>query len=290
MRVLIIGASGLVGGQIFHYLCAQGWEVVGTHLSYPTDYTQFYDTLGQTVADNTAAAFLEPAPDVIVHCGALTHVDYCETHQAESYTKTVESTLHLITLAQQHNARLVYISSDYVFDGTDGPYRETAIPRPLNVYGQHKLAAEQAVAASGLAHLIVRITNVYGDELRRKNFVCRLIDSTLRDSHLRLPVDQYATPVNAADVARVIYLLLRDDREGLYHVGSTDYCNRYQLAARVIGAIPNSTTTLKPVTTDQLNQPALRPLHGGLLSSRFVSEYPDFLFTNVDDYLKSKLT
>src|ERR1700744_652237 len=132
MKIFISGASGLVGSNCLKHFTEQGWEAAGSYYSYKTDDTVFYDTLNPEHADNFNVVGF--APDVIVHCGALTHVDYCETHIEESYEKTVQSTINLIKLAKSCNSRMVYISTDYVFDGKDGPYKENAPVNPLSVY------------------------------------------------------------------------------------------------------------------------------------------------------------
>src|SRR5580704_2436892 len=172
MKVFISGASGLVGSNCLKHFTEQGWETVGSYYSFETDDTVFYDTLMPDHPYNfDVAAF---GPDVIVHCGALTHVDYCETHEEESYEKTVQSTINLIKVAKECNARMVYISTDYVFDGKNGPYTEDAPVNPLSVYAKHKLEAEQMVLRETPDSLVLRVTNVYGDELRGKNFVARI--------------------------------------------------------------------------------------------------------------------
>jgi dTDP-4-dehydrorhamnose reductase len=229
-------------------------------------------------------------PDWIVHCGALTWVDYCEEHPLESYEKTVRSTLNLIERAKQLGSKMVYISTDYVFDGVHGPYAEGAEVNPLSVYAKHKLEAEQAVLELA-GSISIRITNVYGDEERNKNFVARIIQLAQagEETELKLPIDQFASPVNAADIARVIHLLIQDGRSGVYHVASTDYLNRVQLAQRVLSYFPSEHIQLIPVLTKDLGQAADRPLMGGLISERFLKEYPTFQFSNLDDYLKAKL-
>jgi dTDP-4-dehydrorhamnose reductase len=286
MKVLIIGASGLVGSNCLSYFRLMGWDCLGTYFSYPAKDTVFYDTLHPENPDNADVPSFQP--DVIVHCGALTHVDYCEQHPEESRRLTVLSTQEVIRLARDSNAKVVFISTDYIFDGEHGPYREDAVARPLSVYGQHKWDAEQLIARSGLEHLILRITNVYGDEERGKNFVARIIDQAKAGQHLtlKLPMDQYATPVNAADIARAMFLLLRDAKAGVYNIASTDYLNRVQLALRILSYFPEATYDLYPVSTSDLQQAAARPLQGGLKTAKFLREYPAFLFSTVDDYLK----
>ncbi len=291
-RILIAGASGLVGGQCLSAFTAAGHRVVGTHYSYPTPGTVYLDTLALE-ADAIAALEqqLEGPADWIVHCGALTHVDYCEQHPDESQRLTVTSTERLVELAQRWGARLAYVSTDYVFDGARGPYVETDAVNPLSVYARHKLAAEQlALAQAG--GLAVRITNVYGDEARGKNFVARVAAqlaearSTGQPLRLRLPADQYATPINAADVARALLRLIEAREQGVWHLASTDWMNRVQLAQRVGSYYPGAPLELTGVPTRELAQPAARPLLGGLIAAKFLARFPDFAFTNLDDYLR----
>ncbi len=266
-----------------------GWEVVGTHLSYSTDATVFYNTLEPGHPDNfDVKAF---APDVIVHCGALTHVDYCESNPEESYEKTVQSTRNLIDLALACKAKFVFISTDYVFDGHNGPYREEASVNPLSVYGRHKLEAETLSLEALPDTLVLRVTNVYGDELRGKNFVARIVEQCREGKKLtlKLPYDQFANPTNAFDIARAMFVLLRDGKKGIYHIGGSDYMNRVELALRVISYFPGAAYDLVPVSTAELQQPAARPLLGGFVKLKFASEYPDFLFGTVDSYLQSLL-
>ncbi|MBK7763984.1 MAG: sugar nucleotide-binding protein [Bacteroidetes bacterium] len=172
----------------------QGCEVLGTYFSYPTSDTVYFNTLNLLDEKNVDVAAFKP--DVIVHCGALTHVDYCEANIEESYQKTVVSTKNLLALAKQLEAKLVFISTDYVFDGIDGPYDEAAAVNPLSVYAKHKLEAEQRVLADSTSHLVLRVTNVYGNEARNKNFVSRIIEQCINKQTLtlKLPFDQYATP------------------------------------------------------------------------------------------------
>lgn len=290
MKIFISGASGLVGSNCQQYFLSKNEEVLGTYFSFPVENTSYYNSLN--LADEKNVDVDAFSPDVIVHCGALTHVDYCENHEEESYQKTVQSTLNLLRLAAKHNAKFVFISTDYVFDGKNGPYAEDDFKNPLSVYAKHKLLAEQEVEKSGIPFLILRITNVYGREERNKNFVNRIVQQIKNNETLTLilPHDQYATPVNAFDVAKSLWFLLRDNKEGIYHIASTDFMNRVALAQCILKYFPNAKYNLRIKSTDALNQAAERPLIGGLKTNKFNSEYPDFHFSNVDDYLKSLLT
>lgn len=290
MKILIFGASGLVGGNMLKYFRTKPEiEVVGTHFSFETENTVPFNTLNLDLESNFNVAQFNP--DVIINCGALTWVDYCEEHEDESYQKTVVSTINTLKIAQQFKAKYLYIGTDYVFDGENGPYTETAEVKPLNVYAKHKLEAENLVLNTNKKALSLRITNVYGNELRDKNFVSRLFNlaSSGEKHHLKLPYDQYATPVNAYDIARAAYLLLSDEKSGIYNIASTDFVNRMQLAQLVLNAVNNHNVTLEPISTRELNPPAQRPLIGGLITAKFLAEYPTFEFTNVNDFLSEKI-
>ncbi|MEQ9186669.1 MAG: SDR family oxidoreductase [Cryomorphaceae bacterium] len=286
MRILILGASGLVGGNCLKHFTAQGHACLGTHYTFETEETSYFNTLAPSENDlKMVEAF---RPEAIVHCGALTWVDYCEEHPEESYEKTVKSTIKAVELANAFGARFVYLSTDYVFDGSKGFYTEEDPTNPLSVYGAHKLAAEEHVRTHLPDHLICRITNVYGDEIRGKNFIARLSAGMRKGGpmELTLPYDQYATPVNAWDVARAIHLLLSSAHRGIFHFAGTDYLNRIQLAQRVASYFGHEGVSMIPVLTSDLGQSAARPLLGGMNAAKFNQEFPDFRWSNVDDYLK----
>lgn len=290
MRFFVIGASGLVGGNFIKHLEEEGHEYIGTHTSLPTEKTVYFNAIDLNDPQNYNLD--EFQPQVIVQCAALAHVDYCEANVEESYEKTVQTAINAIELCKKYNAALVYTSTDYVFDGKNGPYTETDAVNPLSVYGKHKLEVEQIIQREMPDNgIILRIGNVYGDEIRGKNFIIRIINDVKegREWTMNLPQDQYATPVWAFDVARVGTLLAKDHKSGIYHVGSTDFMNRIQLANKVLSYLPGHKCTITGVLTKELNQAAARPLLSGHIAAKFLEEYPYFTFHNVDDYLKLKL-
>ncbi len=290
MKVFISGASGLVGCNCHKYFKNKGVNVVGSHFSFETEDTVPFNTLDLSNEKNFDLVGF--APDYILHCGALTWVDYCEDHQEESFEKTVQSTKNLIDITKNCGAKLIFIGTDYIFDGKNGPYFEDTPPNPVNIYGQHKLDAENLVLKELPESLVIRITNVYGREIRNKNFVMRLVDNVKneKDDTLKLPFDQYATPVNAEDIAKALFLLMTDNKSGVYNIASTDFVNRVQLAKRVLDYFPNHKMKIETISTAELGPPAERPLNGGLLSAKFLKEYPNFIFKNVDDFMKEILS
>ncbi|MDI9363518.1 MAG: SDR family oxidoreductase [Flavobacterium sp.] len=285
MKILIVGASGLVGSHCYKFFTSKGFETLGTHVNFSTEYTIHFNPSESQFEINVCLSGFKP--NVIVHCGALTNVDYCETNEEDSYISTVQSVINLVGYCKVNNCKLIYLSTDYVFDGQKGPYTEDADVNPINIYGKHKLIAEQHVSTLN-NFIIARITNVYGEEARAKNFIERLLIwlTTNEKKVLNLPYDQFATPVYAGDIAKMLFNLLVDNKNGIYHLSSTDYCTRFQLAARVKGYFPNNESVqIASSSTHSLKQPAKRPLFGGMLSNKFIKEYPDFLFTSVDKYI-----
>lgn len=285
MKILIVGASGLVGGNIYQYLIDKtNWQITGTYNNYKIEP---FINLNASDTSEWPEYISNTQWDVIIHTGALTHVDRCEEEPQLSELLTVKSTQNLSELAKANGSKLIYLSTDYVFDGTLGPYTEVDIPNPLNVYGNHKLQAENIIINTLSNFLILRITNVYGDEVRNKNFLSRTVEQLKSNSisRIKAPNDQFATPINALDVAKSIYLLICDHKSGIYHISSTDLMNRVQFLQKINLYFDNK-LIIESVETSCLNQLAKRPLLGGLLARKFVIEYPDFSFTNLDDYLK----
>ena len=285
MKVLVIGASGLVGAHCLRYFKEKNIEVVGTYRNYKVANTFFFDPSFENCFDFLSENSFKP--DSIIHCGALTNVDYCEDNQVESYDLTVKSTETIVNYCKKNKIKLIYFSTDYVFDGIGGPYLETENTNPINVYGKHKMEAEKIVQELG-NYIIARITNVYGVEDRSKNFIAHLISviNSGVDKTFKLPFDQFATPVYAGDIAKMIYILMLEDKNGIYNLSSTDYYSRYQLAKKVKSFYNNALSLkLEAVSTKMLNQRARRPLNGGLLNIKFSNEFPNFEYTNIDKFI-----
>ena len=288
MKILIVGASGLVGENIFKYFRDNSkWSVFGTYNTFSVKGLIHFNA---SDINTWTSEVVNSQWDAIVHTGALTNVDLCEDDPESSYERTVVSTQNLISLAKSNNAKFIYISTDYVFDGRKGLYSENDEVSPLNVYGKHKLEAERLIIEMLPNNLVLRITNVYGDEQRGKNYISRILKQLESNDIIEVnaPFDQYATPINALDVAKAIYLLLRDDKRGVYHLASTDYMNRVQLLKK-ISQYTKKRIIINPISTSALGQKALRPVKGGFSCLKFLNEYNDFSFTNIDDYLKNRI-
>jgi dTDP-4-dehydrorhamnose reductase len=272
MQTLIIGASGLVGSALRTLFP----DAVGTYHRAAS-----HDLVPLDITDAAAVHALvrDVAPALILLPAAQPNVDRCETEAAESERVNVEGTRHVAEAAAAARARLVYFSTDYVFDGAAGPYPPDATPAPINVYGRHKLAAETIVRDIVADHLIVRACGVYGFQRAGKNFVMALDRLARAGETMRVPSDQWGTPTLADNLAAAVHELAGSGHRGIVHPVGPDYLTRIdfaRLAAEILGHDPGF---LRPVTTPELRQPAARPLRGGvdnrstqsLLRTRLVS-------------------
>jgi dTDP-4-dehydrorhamnose reductase len=158
----------------------------------------------------------------------------------------------------------VYFSTDYLFDGTAGPYPPDAVPCPLQVYGEHKLEAERAIRETLENHLIVRVCGVYGYHPGGKNFIMGLIAKGSRGERMNVPADQWGTPTFVENLAAAVRELALSTHTGVAHPVGSDYVSRIdfaRIAAEILGFPPDF---LHPLSTAELGQPAKRPLRGGL--------------------------
>jgi dTDP-4-dehydrorhamnose reductase len=269
-HIWVTGAEGFVGSYINARLVAQGQQVTGTALVATPSLKQLDVSKSEQVARVLKNLTSE---DVVIHAAACAHVDWCEEHPRESSLINRQGTEYIADRVAQAGARLVYFSSEYVFDGAAGPYAEDDTPAPLNVYGQQKLMAEQYVATRVPNHVIVRTTTVFGYEVAQKNFLMSLLGRLQADNNeVLVPHDQVSTPTYVVDVATITADVAgRDDIQGLLHVAGGERMNRLELARRITQVFGGSLASLKGVSTATLHQSAQRPLSAGLRIDRLRS-------------------
>lgn len=262
---LVLGGSGLVGCNCLAVLKALGVDAVAT--SFRNAGSEFIPV---DVSDGAALKDLvsRVAPTVVLYCAGATAVDRCEEQPAWAMRLNAEAVAE-VAAALPGDSLLVYVSSDYVFDGSSGPYSEEEPPRPINVYGQTKLAGEEA-ARSHPSHLVVRTTVVYGWELRTppKNSLGQLVSALEEGRPFRAPADEVGTPTYAPDLADALVRLALNGAVGLYHVAGPDWVSRYEYARRAAVTFGLDPGLVLPVRSDDLGRPARRPREHGLVSTR----------------------
>ena len=196
-------------------------------------------------------------PDVVIHAAAMTDVDGCELNPNRAFLVNEQATRYVAEGAQRCSALMVYVSTDYVFDGSkDTPYIETDPTHPINVYGQSKLAGEQATQKETDRWLIVRTSWVYGEG--RKNFVTNVLEWAKTQPVLRLVKDKVGSPTYTTDLAKAIRHLIEKQAQGIYHVSGEGACNWVEYGQEIL-KIACIEKEIVPIAFDDLNCPAKRP-------------------------------
>ncbi len=278
MRIVIVGASGLIGSNLLREANARGHDATGTYRSFGMAHLVHLD-LGAEQPVNTL--FSDFRPTAVVCCAAWSWVDGCQSDRERAFRENAENPAMLARAAYAVGASFVYLSSSYIFDGQEGPYTEEAEPNPLSVYGRSKLAGELAVVeATGNAAVIVRTMGVYGPEPQEKNFVYQVRRNLGARREMKVPNDQFGNASFAGDIAHAILLLLQDYATGIWNVaGPEPRLSRLEFARRIAREYQMEADLLREVTTSELGQPAPRPRQAGLLIGKMTTRY-DWTPTN----------
>jgi dTDP-4-dehydrorhamnose reductase len=265
MKVLVVGASGQIGGHLLRALCAGGHDVTGTYHSQPQPGLIKLDLNDEAAL---CAASRRLRPDVVILSAGWTWVDGNEDDPAASQRLNCDHPLALARSCAEVGARFVTYSTDYVFDGKQGAYREQASTGPLNVYGQSKRDLELGLAGLGGEHLVLRTSTVYGPEAQGKNFVYQLVRRVRAGQPFRVPTDQVACPSYAPDVAAATLALIGSGAGGVWHVTGPDALDRGAFARLVCAEWNLDPDAIEYLPTQELGQTVRRPLLADLDTSK----------------------
>ena len=272
-RVLVTGASGILGWTLCKMLASR-CEVAGacfSHPCVPEDTKSVRIDLGDPASIKSEVDRLKP--EIIIHAGAITDPDKCETSPEAAFRVNFQGTHDLARLAAERGARLVYISTDLVFDGKRGDYREEDVPHPLSIYGVSKLRGEEAVSECCKDALIVRSTLIYGlGSPVSKTFLGRLLDNLDAGTRVQLFTDQKRNPVLVDELAAAVVLAIERDISGLYHIGGSEPASRCEFGRRVCHVFGLDERLIVPVTMDDAVFPARRPLDATLNTGKFARD------------------
>ncbi len=268
MRILITGSNGLLGQKLLHQLNNDQTQLLGIDLgdenlvkNVPHEYLKHDLTNRKT----TIGTIRSLKPQIIVHTAAMTEVDKCEMEKELCWNVNVVATDQIVSAAQKIDSKVIFISSDYVFDGKKGPYDENDLPNPIGYYGRSKLAAENIVRGSGLNWAVVRTIVLYGNGVKvRSSFVTWLLDQLRREKTVRIVDDQWGNSTIVDDLAAGIDRLITLDREGIYNIAGQDYMTRCEFALKIAELFDLNRELIIPIPTSKLRQPAKRPMRSGL--------------------------
>jgi dTDP-4-dehydrorhamnose reductase len=228
MKIVVIGANGQLGCDVCAAFSAAGHEVIPLN----------HNTADIAVYESIKAPLAQARPDVIVNTAAMHNVDACEADPVRSFEVNGIGARNLALIANELDATLFYLSTDYVFDGLKkAPYVETDYPIPLNAYGNSKLAGESFIRSISKKHFVLRVSGLYGNNPCRakggNNFVKLMLKLSKERDEIRVVDDEALTPTFTEDVARQIVAMTGMDAYGLYHATAQGGCSWYRFASKI---------------------------------------------------------
>ena len=277
MKVLVTGANGLLGQHLVELLLYEAYSVLAISRGekrLPYLYGLGYGNVDLSDADSINTAFAIDPPDVVVHAGAMTQVDECETNQQACSVTNIDGTINIIRAAEKFSKHLIYISTDFVFDGKRGNYVEDDLPNPVNFYGKTKLRAEELVRQSSLDWAVVRTCLVYGNSFAgtRSNIITWVKESLEQKKKIKVVNDQVRTPTYVEDLAKGILLVINKKAKGIYHISGNEVLTPYQMAIKTADFFGLDKDLIEEVNASTFSQPAKRPLKTGFDISKAVGE------------------
>jgi dTDP-4-dehydrorhamnose reductase len=268
LKLLITGASGLYGSKLAQIALAKNIEVYSSDIQSLSVYGNFVklDISGKAQVDE---AFKTIKPEIVVHAATLTDVDKCETNKELAWKVNVEGTKNIVEAAKSIDSFLIYISTDYVFSGEKGRYKETDKLDPINYYGLTKLKAEEIVQTQS-EYLIARPSVIYGSTpaAGKVNFALWLIETLRKGEHVKIVTDQWNTPTLNTNLAEMTLEVIARRLTGIYHMCGATRVSRYEFAEQIADAFGLDKGLIDSVLSSHFTWPAKRPLDSSLNTSK----------------------
>jgi dTDP-4-dehydrorhamnose reductase len=297
MKILVTGANGLLGQKLIALLQQDlAIQLVATAQRPPAAPLTRGEFVPLDITDSTQVdqVIAISQPDVIINTAAMTHVDRCEAEREACWLVNVTAVQYLVDACTKYNVHLIHLSTDFIFDGTYGPLDETAVPGPVNYYGESKLKGEQLVQQSNVSWCIIRTVLVYGitNDLSRSNIVLWVKNSLETGKQIQVVDDQWRTPTLAEDLAMGCYLAAKKKATGIYHVSGKDFLTPYAMAIQTAKFFGLDESLITRTDSSQFKQPAARPLKTGFVIGKAKKElgYEPHSFKEGLAILKIQLT
>jgi len=274
-RLLIVGANGMLGQRVVHfYSKLPNIQLLTCSFEEKPCFNDVdYKACDLTKRESVKDIVLDFYPDYIVNAAAYTNVDLSETEREIAWKVNVKGVEYLAESCRIIDAHLIQISSDYIFDGTKGPYDEKTIPNPLGYYGRTKLASENVLKVSGTYYTILRTNVLYGIADSRPDYVRWVVNSLRQGKNINIVTDQINNPTFIDDLVQAISKVIEFKKYGIYNIGGRDLISRFDFAIKIADYFNLDKSLITSITTDMLNQPAKRPLRSGLITIKAESEF-----------------
>ena len=266
MRLFVTGHKGLLGSKIVKYS--------GIFPKERVDITK----------KEIFTSIRKVNPDVVIHCAAFTNVDECEIQKEKAWEVNVIGTENVAKACQNIGAKMIYVSTDFVFDGKKGMYKETDKTNPINYYGKTKLEGEKKVQEICKNYVIARTSVLYGWH-EKLNFVTWVIEQLKHKNKINIVTDQYTSPTFADNLAKVLLEIAEKDIQGLYHITGSERINRYDFALKIADRFDLDKSLITPISSEELNQKAERPKDSSLCVEKIKNKICTKLL-NIDEGLK----
>lgn len=263
-KVVVTGADGLFGSDLATYH-QHSYEVI------PLDKYK----MNITKAEEVYKILNRIKPDFVIHTAAYTKVDDSEIYRSQAFEVNCIGTQNIALACKRLHATLVYLSTDYVFDGEKkGPYTEVDTPNPLNWYGQTKLFGEKTIKNLLNNYFIVRTSWLY--DIRGKNFLTTILERASQKIELRVVNDQIGCPTYVKHLRKAIYELIGTNNYGTYHASNSGFCSWYDFANEILKGLGKDVSLLQPIESSELKRFAIRPLNSALINTKEIYQMEDW--------------
>ena len=278
MKVLITGSNGLLGQHLIPLFVAdERYEVIAAGRGVnrlPSQQGYTYESVNLRNTVSVQQLLEKHHPDIIIHAAAMTQVDECERNKDACWDTNVAATRYLIQAAEKYNAFFLFLSTDFIFDGLEGPYREDDAPNPLSYYGASKVAAERMIRNSKLPWAIVRTVLVYGTaiDMQRSNIITWVKNNLQQGKKIKVVDDQWRTPTLVQDLAEGCKLVADKQATGVFHISGSEMLSPYEMAVQTAQFFKLDLRLIEKVNAKSFVQPAKRPAKTGFVIDKAVQE------------------
>jgi len=270
MNIAIIGGNSKIASAIIRlFMKETTWKlyVYSMSLKESSSPRIVHKAIPYMDTKSWKEEFLSIRPDYIINTAAMTNVDACEEKRQEAWFANATFIEQLSRIALIIESHLIHFSTDYVFDGTKGPYSEIDQPRPISYYGKSKLAGENAVIHSHALNTVIRTNVVYGlTNTSQQDFVKWVLSKADASQNMHIVDDQYSNPTLTDDIALAVKRIIEKKRSGMYHIGGNTQCSRFEFALEIAKIFHVDASLIIPIKTKDLQQLAERPLQSGLIT------------------------